>query len=71
MDNISGKANWFAQDVQEEVEEIVIEEPYIQVRNISLLNEFILACEKDYHSKKDKVVGDALIHLKIAQKQLN
>ena len=67
MDNISGKANWFAQDVVEpeiiEVEEIP---PFVPILDMNLVSGALFQAEHDYEKSHKKNLGDAIVHLRTA-----
>lgn len=72
MDNISGKANWFAQNVGEP-EEVKVEKipPYVSILDVNLVSGALYQAEHDYKGTHKKNIGDAIVHLKSAFNLLN
>lgn len=71
MDNLSGEANWFGQDVVEEVKEIEEIKPHVDIRNNTLLKDFRYQAHTDYKGKPNKKLGDIIVHLDIINNLLN
>jgi len=72
MDNITGKANWFQEETDVIEEEVIVEEvvPYVPLE-LTALRDFLKETTDRYNIYKLKQLGDAIVHLEIANKILS
>ena len=72
MDNITGKANWFQEETNViEEKEVIVEKLAYKPFDKKLFCEIVEEAQLEYRVTKNKAMGDALVHLEIANKILN